>query len=230
MPTAPRRNRHRKFVRLAILLAAALLGFVTAPPASAFSPWFANSVGSATQVLAVTGTGGSDAKLDVWERTAAGWQPVAGGVGIPAKIGEKGMSPNHFDGSMMTPKGIYTLDFAFGTQPDPGSGLKYVRVGSNHWWDGDMKSPTYNTMQVCEEANCPFDTSLSAGTENLDIPQYAHAVVMGVNKARIPGKGGAFFVHSTDGGATAGCVAIDDAKLVTIMRWLRPGAMIAITE
>ena len=58
-------------MRLAILLAAALLGFVTAPPASAFSPWFANSVGSATQVLAVTGTGGSDAKLDVWERTAA---------------------------------------------------------------------------------------------------------------------------------------------------------------
>ena len=230
MPTAPRRNRHRNFLRLAILLAAALLGFVTAPPALAFSPWFANSVGPATQVLAVTGTGGSDAKLDVWERTAAGWQPVAGGVGIPAKIGEKGMSPNHFDGSMMTPKGVYTLDFAFGTQPDPGSGLKYVQVGSDHWWDGDMKSPTYNTMQVCDEADCPFDTSLSAGTENLDIPQYAHAVVMGVNKARIPGKGGAFFVHSTDGGATAGCVAIDDAKLVTIMRWLRPGAMIAITE
>ncbi|WP_207548327.1 L,D-transpeptidase family protein [Mycolicibacterium iranicum] len=230
MPTAPRRKRHRKLVRLAVLLAAALLGFVTAPPAAAFSPWFANSVGSATQVLAVTGAGGSDAKLDVWERTAAGWQPVTGGVGIPAKIGEKGMSPNHFDGSMMTPKGVYTLDFAFGTEPDPGSGLKYIQVGPDHWWDGDMKSPTYNTMQVCDEASCPFDTSLSAGTENLDIPQYAHAVVMGVNKARIPGKGGAFFVHSTDGGATAGCVAIDDAKLVTIMRWLRPGAMIAITE
>lgn len=201
-----------------------------APQAWAFAPWFANSVGSATQVLAVTGTGGSDAKLDVWQRTAAGWQPVTGGVGIPAKIGEKGMSPNHFDGSLMTPKGIYTLDFAFGTQTDPGSGLKYIQVGPNHWWDGDMKSPTYNTMQVCDKPNCPFDTSLSAGTENLDIPQYAHAVVMGVNKERVPGKGGAFFVHSTDGGATAGCVAIDDAKLVTIMRWLRPGAMIAITE
>ena len=36
--------------------------------------------------------------------------------------------------------------------------------------------------------------------------------------------------HSTDGGATAGCVAIDDATLVKIMQWLRPGAMIAITE
>lgn len=232
MPTAPQPDRPRRsLLRSAVLLCVALVAaFLAAPQASASPPWFANSVGSATQVLAVTGTGGSDAKLDVWERTAAGWAPVAGGVGIPAKIGEKGMSPNHFDGSMMTPKGIYTLDFAFGTQPDPGSGLKYVQVGSNHWWDGDMKSPTYNTMQVCDEANCPFDTSLSAGTENLDIPQYAHAVVMGVNKARIPGKGGAFFVHSTDGGATAGCVAIDDAKLVTIMRWLRPGAAIAITE
>ena len=46
-----------------------------------------------------------------------------------------------------------------------------------------MKSPTYNTMQVCKKAQCPFDTSPDSGTENLDIPQYAHAVVMGVNKA-----------------------------------------------
>lgn len=99
--------------RLLILLCAAAVyavtGSVTAPPAMAeFTPWFDRSVGGATQVLSVTGTGGSDAKLDVWERTAAGWQPVDGGVGIPAKIGAKGMSPDHFDGSMMTPKGVYT--------------------------------------------------------------------------------------------------------------------------
>ncbi|WP_428351637.1 L,D-transpeptidase family protein [Mycolicibacterium sp.] len=219
---------------LTLLCAGALcvvLSALAAPPALAqITPWFAPSVGRATQVLAVTGVGRSDAKLDVWERTAAGWQPVAGGVGIPAKIGAKGMSPDHFDGSMMTPKGIYTLDFAFGTEPNPGGGLSYVQVGPDHWWDGDMQSPTYNTMQVCKKDQCPFNTALSAGTENLDIPQYAHAVVMGVNKERIPGKGGAFFVHSTDGGATAGCVAIDDATLVKIMRWLKPGAMIAITE
>ncbi|KMO81898.1 L,D-transpeptidase family protein [Mycolicibacterium obuense] len=216
---------------LTVMCVAILLAGV--PPAvakAALNPWFSASVGRATQVLAVTGTGGSDATLDVWQRTAGGWQPVSGGVGIPAKIGAKGMSPNHFDGSMMTPQGIYTLDFSFGTQPDPGGGLRYIRVGPNHWWDGDMKSPTYNTMQVCDKQNCRFDTAPSSGTENLDIPQYAHAVVMGVNKERIPGKGGAFFVHSTDGGATAGCVAIDDATLVKIMRWLRPGAMIAVTS
>ncbi|ANI37676.1 L,D-transpeptidase family protein [Mycolicibacterium vaccae] len=232
MPTASRPELIRKVLRrLVIALGVVnLAGLLVAAPAGAdFAPWFANSVGGATQVLAVTGAGGSDAKLDVWQRTAAGWQPVAGGVGVPAKIGSKGMSPNHFEGSKMTPKGIYSLDFAFGTQPDPGSGLKYVQVGPNHWWDGDVASPTYNTMQVCDRQNCPFATS-GTGTENLDIPQYAHAVVMGVNKERVPGKGSAFFVHSATGGATAGCVAIDDATLVTIMRWLRPGAMIAITE
>ena len=151
-------------------------------------------------------------------------------AGIPAHVGANGMAAETHDGNMATPLGIYTLDFAFGTAPNPGGGLQYVQVGPDHWWDGDMKSPTYNTMQVCKKAQCPFDTSPDSGTENLEIPQYAHAVVMGVNKARVPGNGGAFFLHTTDGGPTAGCVAIDDGTLVEIMRWLRPGALIAITQ
>ena len=215
--------------RLLTLLCAATVLFTAAPVAHAeLTPWFASQVGIATQVISVVGVGGTDAKVDVYERNGAGWQAV--GAGIPAKIGEKGMSPEHFDGSMLTPMGIYTLDFAFGTQPNPGGGLKYVQVGPNHWWDGDMKSPTYNLMQVCEKSQCPFSTSLSDGTENLDIPQYAHAVVMGVNKERIPGKGGAFFLHTTDGGPTAGCVAIDDAMMVKLIQWLRPGALIAVSK
>ena len=104
--------------------------------------------------------------------------------------------------------GVYSLPFAFGTAPNPGGGLQYVQVGSNHWWNGDDNSPTFNTMQVCQKAQCPFDTGAS---ENLEIPQYKHAVVMGVNPNRQPGKGAAFFFHTTDGGPTEGCVAIDDA-------------------
>lgn len=71
---------------------------------------------------------------------------------------------------------------------------------------------------------------LDCDSENLQIPQYKHSVVMGVNKAKVPGKGSAFFFHTTDGGPTAGCVAIDDATLVQIIRWLRPGAVIAIAK
>lgn len=207
----------------------ALMATALAPAANAAeTPWFVNSVGNATQVISVVGVGPSTAKIDVWERTAAGWNPI--GVGIPAHIGANGMAPETHDGEMKTPMGVFTLDFAFGTEANPGGGLPYVQVGPDHWWDGDMKSPTYNTMQVCKKAQCPFDTNLSSGTENLQIPQYAHAVVMGVNKARVPGNGGAFFLHTTDGGSTAGCVAIDDATLVKIMQWLRPGALIAVSK
>lgn len=140
------------------------------------------------------------------------------------------MAPETHDGQAKTPMGIFSLDFAFGTAPNPGGGLQYVQVDSDHWWDGDMKSATYNTMQVCKKDQCPFDTDPASGTENLKIPQYVHAVVMGVNKARVPGNGGAFFLHATDGGPTAGCVAIDDGTLVEIMRWLQPGALIAVTK
>lgn len=215
--------------RLLTVLCAVVTALAAAPVGRAQTvPWFAQSVGSATQVISVVGTGGSRVKMDVYQRTAGGWQPVA--AGIPAWIGANGMSPQTHDGEMKTPMGIFTLDFAFGTAPNPGGGLPYVQVGPDHWWDGDMKSRTYNTMQVCKKAQCPFDTDPASGTENLDIPQYVHAVVMGVNKARVPGNGGAFFLHATDGGPTAGCVAIAEDKLVEIMRWLRPGALIAIAE
>ena len=212
-----------------ILLCALVVGLIPAPLAHAeLVPWFAPSVGSATQVVSVVGVGGSDAKVDVYERSAAGWRAVA--AGLPAHVGAKGMAPETHDGQMLTPMGIFSLDFAFGTAASPGGGLPYVQVGPDHWWDGDMKSPTYNTMQVCKKAQCPFDTDPSSGTENLDIPQYRHAVVMGVNKQRVPGNGGAFFLHTTDGGPTAGCVAIEDQALVGIIEWLRPGALIAVSK
>ena len=215
--------------RLLISVCAIAVALSVAPVARGeLRPWFAPNVGSATQVISVVGVGGSDAKVDVYEKTAAGWQAVA--AGIPAHVGSAGMAPETHDGQMKTPMGVFTLDFAFGTAPDPGGGLKYVQVGPDHWWDGDMKSPTYNTMQVCKKSQCPFDTNPSSGTENLQIPQYRHAVVMGVNEQRVPGNGGAFFLHSSDGGSTAGCVSIDDATLVGITKWLRPGALIAVSK
>ncbi|AEF34307.1 MULTISPECIES: L,D-transpeptidase family protein [Mycobacteriaceae] len=207
-------------------LCTAATALVAAPGAQAdVTPWFARSVGNAAQVISVVGVGGSDAKMDVYQRSATGWQPVA--AGIPAHVGSAGMAQQAKSGYPATPMGVFTLPYAFGTAPNPGGGLQYVQVGPDHWWDGDDHSPTFNTMQVCKKQQCPFDTGES---ENLQIPQYKHAVVMGVNTARTPGDGAAFFFHTTDGGPTAGCVAIDDAKLVQIIQWLRPGAVMAIAQ
>jgi len=216
--------------RLGALLAAAAClvcaSLVLAPVSrAAGAPWFANSVGGATQVVSVVSTGGSNARMDIYQRTTAGWQPLA--AGIPTHVGSLGMAPQAKSEVPATPMGVYTLDSAFGTAPNPGGGLPYTQVGPNHWWSGDDHSPTFNSMQVCQKSQCPFST---ADSENLQIPQYKHAVVMGVNKNKVPGGGAAFFFHATDGGPTEGCVAIDDATLVQIIQWLRPGAVIAITK
>ena len=224
--TSTRRVDDGSVRRLLGLLVAGAIAVATAPAVpAAGAPWFARQVGNATQVISVIGDGGSSAKMDVYQRTGAGWQPI--GVGIPAHVGSAGMTPQAKDGYPATPMGVFSLDSVFGTAPSPGGGLPYVQVGPDHWWDGDMKSPTFNTMQVCKKEQCRFDTDAS---ENLDIPEYVHSVVMGVNKARTPGNGAAFFLHATDGGPTAGCVAIDDPTLVKIIQWMRPGALIAIAQ
>lgn len=211
---------------LSAVVAVVVMALVAAPTAAAVTPWFEAQVGNATQVLSVVGTGGSTGKMDVWQRGPAGWQPV--GTGIPVHLGSAGLAPEARDSIPATPMGVYSLDFAFGTQPSPGGGLKYYQTTPDYWWSAD--GPTYNTMQVCKKADCPFDTSVASGTENLFIPAYAHALVMGVNKERVPGHGGAFFVHTTNGAPTAGCVALDDATLVKIIGWLQPGAVIAIGQ
>ncbi|MGF2946275.1 L,D-transpeptidase family protein [Mycobacterium sp. Lab-001] len=213
---------------LALLCAAAcaVFGSLWLAPSggAAADPWFAKAVGNATQVVSVVSTGGSTAQMDIYQRTTAGWQPLRTGIGT--HVGSAGMAPQAKSGVPATPMGVYTLDSAFGTAPNPGGGLPYTQVvGPNYWWSGDDHSPTFNSMQVCQKSQCPFST---AESENLNIPQYKHAVVMGVNKNKTPGGGAAFFFHTTDGGPTAGCVAIDDATLVQVIRWLRPGAVIAI--
>ncbi|MCB0944072.1 MAG: hypothetical protein KDB49_03120, partial [Mycobacterium sp.] len=126
----------RVLVSMCAALSAALLAVASAPPSSAETPWFQANVGNATQVLSVVSTGGSTAKMDVWQRDANGWKPVA--TAIPVHVGANGMVPQSHDGEMATPMGIFSLDFAFGTQPNPGGGLDYVQVTRDYWWDGDM--------------------------------------------------------------------------------------------
>jgi L,D-peptidoglycan transpeptidase YkuD (ErfK/YbiS/YcfS/YnhG family) len=216
----------RLLLSLTAVLGAVVVAVSSAPVGGAQPPWFQAQVGNAAQVLSVVGTGGSKGKMDVWQRGATGWQPV--GAGIPVFLGSAGLAPRARDTIPATPMGVYSLDFAFGTQPNPGGGLKYYQTTPDYWWSAD--GPTYNTMQVCKQADCPFDTSPASGTENLYIPAYAHAIVMGVNKERVPGNGGAFFVHTSNGSPTAGCVALDDATLVKVIQWLQPGAVIAIAQ
>ncbi|MUM19398.1 hypothetical protein FZI91_06560 [Mycobacterium sp. CBMA271] len=215
-----------RLLPLSVVLLAGACGSVPVEPAAAVlpaapPPWFARAVGSAEQVVSVQGTGGTKAVVSTWQRTGGAWEPVQ--QNVPSDIGSAGFTDAANDENPATPTGVYSLDYAFGTEPSVAHGLNYLRVDADDWWDGDPASAGYNTHQRCVESACTFDTSLS---EELD--GYPRAIVMGVNESHKPGGGSAFFVHASDGDPSGGCVTVDDAALVRLIGWLRPGAVIAI--
>ncbi|MEU0880160.1 L,D-transpeptidase family protein [Lentzea sp. NPDC005914] len=177
-------------------------------------------------MISVVGAGGSNATLSTWQKSGSDWTSVIGGVA--AKVGPPGISSSYGESSSATPAGVFAITGAFGRQADPGAGVSYFRLDDSDWWVSDVNSPDYHTHQRCARGACPFNESTS---ENLagQGAVYDYALVMGVNAQRVPGGGSAFFVHVTNGAATAGCVAIPASTLVSIMRWVGPGTVIALS-
>src|SRR5205823_5510256 len=128
-----------------------------------------------------------------------------------------------------TPAGSYTLDQAFGRAPDPGTKLPYRHVGNDDWWVSDAHSAAYNTYRHCRPGTCAFDES--AG-ENLGQAgaSYDYALVIGYNTTKpVAGAGSAFFLHVDAGVASAGCIEVPRATVVSLLRWLDPGRHPRIT-
>jgi len=160
------------------------------------------------------------ATLTAWQLGPTGWTPAF--PPVSARIGAQGVGQASEDLSR-TPAGTFTLTQAFGRAADPGTRLPYRVLTAADYWVSDRTSPLYNQFQQCSSA-CPFNTA--AGEHLLDAgASYNYAVVIDYNRhPAVPGAGSAFFLHVTNGAATAGCVAIPQSSLVAIMRWLNPAA------
>jgi L,D-peptidoglycan transpeptidase YkuD (ErfK/YbiS/YcfS/YnhG family) len=168
------------------------------------------------------------AVLEAWQRPAAGgmYRRVYGPV--TAYVGDAGVGTAS-ETSTKTPAGVWRLTQAFGVYANPGSTLPYFAVDRYDWWVGDPASRYYNRRYRCAPGSCPFRESRSEHL--IDFPvAYRYAVVMNYNtNPVVPGAGSAFFLHVTNYRPTAGCVAIPQASLVWLLRWLRPAYTPAIS-
>jgi L,D-peptidoglycan transpeptidase YkuD (ErfK/YbiS/YcfS/YnhG family) len=164
------------------------------------------------------------ATLQAWHTVPGrGW--VRRGPRIRAYIGADGMTWHASESKSATPMGSFTLTRAFGHNTNPGTALPYLRINPADWWIS-QPGRLYNTHQRCW-SHCPF--TQGAPNEHLyyETPYYNYAVVIDYNTRNAPGgvkqgRGSAFFLHVTVGQPTAGCVAIPQARLVSIMQWLAP--------
>ena len=188
-------------------------------------------------VTVVNGTGGSFATVSFFVRTdsACGFAQAFGDTG--GRVGYGGISDGatRQQGTGTTPTGTYTMTEAFGLAADPGTRLLYRPAGVGDFWVEDNNSAYYNSFR--NEAQGGFDATLPLsdpnGSERLtDYPgEYAYSIVVNFNRApdrRTPYRGAGIFVHVRGNGATAGCVALSQSEILTMLAYLRPGDTITI--
>jgi L,D-peptidoglycan transpeptidase YkuD (ErfK/YbiS/YcfS/YnhG family) len=196
-------------------LALAALGLVVL---SAAGPVTAATAPIHYQVVTVraVSAGATTAQLDLWQLApTGGYTHVAGPIG--AYVGELGMGVAR-EGIARTPVGVFVVTQAFGNDAYNDTKLPFFQAGPADWWDGESRTPAYNTHVHQSAAPGPASENLYyAGAV------YAHAVVIDYNRfPAVAGAGSAFFLHVTNSRPTAGCVAISAYALNVVMHWLDP--------
>ncbi len=133
-------------------------------------------------------------------------------------VGAGGTSANVGPEDNTTPTGTYRFEYAFGTNPDPGTLMDYTEIYYGLRWVTDPASYNYNRL-VSDEVEIDYTTcqELHEYTKS-----YPYAVVFDYNRDPVdPTKGCARFFHVAEA-PTRGGIGVSEAALGAILQWLDP--------
>ena len=184
-----------------------------AAPASLAEYIASSSTATKTNQIVAVVASGTSAAVSLFEKSGDTWNEVIKANGF---VGQKGIGQAH-EGSKRTPKGSYSLGFAFGTS-NPGTKLPFRQITPNSYWISNVNDPQYNTWQERSSSD-PADEHLQDYTA-----AYQYAIVINYNHG--VGGGSAFFLHVSSGRPTLGCVAVPKSSMVQFMQRVQPGAYI----
>ena len=170
----------------------------------------------AADAASTTGT------MRLWQRRAACWSSAGGPWSV--HLGFAGLSDDRHEGDGTTPEGAFTVGrVMYGVAPNPGLQFRYHQLVCGDWWDEDPASAGYNRFQ---HVPCGSQPAFGGSSEALWRARLAYAyfalIDYNVDPA-VPGLGSAIFIHNDLGHPTSGCVSLPLARLVRLLRWLRPG-------
>ena len=180
-------------------------------------------VDSVKQVILVQYTGGTSAHVKMFVKSWTNGKPVWDEVvSCPANVGKNGIGKER-EGDMRTPVGDFGMLQAFGIKPNPGTELPYVDVVESTYCCGDTKA--YN--RIIDLRDVPHSCE---GEHMIEYtPAYNYGFFFDYNKECVFGKGSALFFHCTDVKPyTAGCVAVPEKDMVTILRAIDKNARLII--
>jgi D-alanyl-D-alanine dipeptidase len=209
-----------------------------------------DSLGQSTQIIVVTTADWNivEGRLQRYERPTPGaeWHHV--GEAISIVVGRNGLGwgagvaatadpgiraasdPVKREGDGKAPAGIFELGDAFGYAPGPLSGLRmpYLALTPSIECVDDASSKHYN--RIVDRTAVAVDWKSSEHMRNAG-ESYVWGIVVGQNGAvvgdnnpPVPGGGSCVFLHiwhSSEQG-TAGCTAMPQSELETLLTWLDP--------
>ncbi len=161
------------------------------------------------------------AVLEAWQRPVTGGAYVRMHAPIFARVGAQGVGQAR-EGRAVTPVGRFGLTEAYGRRANPGTTVPYKVLDWYDWWNGDSRSASYNQHVRCGGTiHCPFDPAQSERLMAF-VPSYNYLVVINYNRwPSMPYAGSAFFLHVENGKATGGCVAVSQADMIWLLRWMK---------
>ena len=201
-------------------------------------PQAAWSIASSEQaVLVITPDWQSpNGQLQTFERVDGAWQPV--GNNISVSIGKNGSAwgfgihpqqppgPVKIEGDGKAPAGIFNIGTAFGYPPSINSLLPYQAMDATDWCVDVNDSPFYNQI-VSTEAVGNDAVKGSSEPMRRDIHLngdrvYEKGFVINHNPGNVPKGGSCIFAHlwRAPGVPTAGCTAMPEAAMDTLLAWL----------
>ena len=167
--------------------------------------------------------GATQGSLQLWRKNGLCWRPA--GAPWPAWLGQRGVSERKREGDRTTPAGAFGfLPTMYGIAASPGVRYRYHRIVCGDWWVEDPRSPSYNRFR---HVPCGSKPPFRVKSEDMSHSPTAYrylAVVAYNTSPVVPGRGSGIFLHVSTGRPTLGCVSLPRARLVAVLRWLRPAS------
>ena len=173
---------------------------------------------TAKQLIFVESTG-TDATVYTFEKDSAGkwnqkFEPMTGFTG------EGGVKTDTAPGDNVTPKGVFSIEYAMGTNPDPGTALEYKEIVDGMKWITDPASINYNRLIDDDAAEYDFETYQDLTEYTVSYP---YCLVLNYNRDPVDNtKGCSKFLHVSDKPTPRGGVGISEEDLYNILMWLSP--------
>ncbi|HEV8659808.1 MAG TPA: L,D-transpeptidase family protein [Thermoanaerobaculia bacterium] len=163
--------------------------------------------------------------LQRYERDAPGgrWREV--GAAVRVVVGRRGVAPvgEKREGDGRAPSGVYTLGSAFGFAPSADLRVPYRQLRETTECVDDSASRYYN--QIVDRDAVPR-VDWSSAEKMRSIALYRWGIVVNYNIPAQPRRGSCIFLHIWSGpsSTTAGCTAMAQDDLETLLHWLDPAA------